>query len=187
MDKPRSLSGDTLGYVLQDVERLAVQAQTYRQLFGTEDGIRAVNAVAQMTFGVIQKSLQETMLLGVTRILLDPPAFGKNENLGLHSVILYGSDENDPLRKRLADLKERFKEFKTLRNKLYAHRDMIMVNAVAYRRQPSEDGIRDIDVLEAIDEVVALWKDYFRRDGASMEISSNNDVSDLINALNSKI
>ena len=88
-----------------DVERLSQIAHVYWELYGSALGKKVVNVVGATTFNIIQKALQEALVMGVAR-LLDPPTTGPHDNMHLELLIQSGRDESNAFKARLNSIKD---------------------------------------------------------------------------------
>ena len=203
----RPLGLELLFNIWSDVERLVHDAYVYRTLYGTDLGKEVVNRIAPHTFQVILQALRTTLVVGVTRLLIDPPTDkrGNRENLSLKRLVLPKDtlgDNGDRLTTQLEAIQDKYSDIKLVRDKIFAHRDAETVQEMVnrFRRQlenrnpPQDDTIKqysfldctDIDVLDAVDEIrdffSACWRANFPR-GDPFVPRDITDVTELLDAL----
>jgi len=97
----------------------------YMKLFSNEDNIELMNTFCGGCFQVIQNSMNNEMILLLSR-MLDSEKMGNNENLVLESLNIYLDDKDkNNFKKCLSDLRTLLSDckLKSTRNKRLAHSD----------------------------------------------------------------
>jgi hypothetical protein len=111
---------------------LATELTLYNQLFVNPDAIELLNQTAPMVFSSYQRSLLNTIYMGISRIL-DPAKNGKGNDSNLSFKFLVEElalTDHEKLSELLANTLETFTStgLKKYRNKVMSHNDLQTIN-----------------------------------------------------------
>ena len=130
----------------------------YQQLFGSEARVALVNDSGGHLFHVLQQSMLDRFLLGLSR-LTDPAKTGKHANLSL-AALVEEIGEQPGLQDRLTDLLSHLEKsvavMREHRNKRVAHSDL----AALTDPQAALQGYKIADIEGALNQVAVFLNSY---------------------------
>lgn len=130
----------------------------YQQLFGSEERVALLNDSGGHLFHVLQQSMLDRFLLGLTR-LTDPAKMGKNANLSL-AALVEEVDHQPELQDRLAHqlglLDKSVAALREHRNKRVAHADL----AALTDPEAALQGYKITDIEGALNQVAEFLNSY---------------------------
>ena len=159
----KALGFVTIQIVQKDLLRLAAQEQTFRELFGSENSEKILNAAAPNTFAIIQDVLRQEITLGITRTLIDPAIPSNYKNLGLETIVQRMPGDNQDLIDRIVQLRQKYEPINDIRRKLRAHRDEKTAYDIEYRQNVESWSINDELIFEAINDMKDVMNEITKR------------------------
>lgn len=107
-----------------EVLNLISKRDKFLELYGKQESVDLLNAIAAHCFGYIQVFFNDSIVLSLTK-LLDPSSTGGSKNLVLETLIddIEESEANNKLKELLADIKALSSKYRKQRNKSIAHVD----------------------------------------------------------------
>ena len=191
-EAPLVINSDEEAQIRIDVKRLAETAHVCRQLYDTSLGRKVVNGLGASTFNVILRALRESMVMGASRLLVDPPQTKIHRNMPLELLIRGGCDGSDKFIDRLECIKNKYADISKLRNKMFAHRDR--GTHTKYVNQIRGQDCSDSDIaftkhtdrflLNAAADISKLVRDWYK-EVRDVETATDNpkDVTELLEVL----
>lgn len=113
--------------IKNDILSIRASWEKFLQLFGSEESVELLNFFSGQCFGFFQKSLNDSIVLSILR-LLDPYKQGKsNINLTLETLVVEHKDTriDSKLQTIYSKLKEESESLREYRNKKLAHQDHV--------------------------------------------------------------
>lgn len=113
--------------IKNDISSIRASWDKFLQLYGSEESVALLNYFSGQCFGFFQKSLNDSIILSILR-LLDPYKQGKNNiNLTLETLVIEHKDTriDSKLQTIYSNLKEKSESLKEYRNKKLAHQDHV--------------------------------------------------------------
>jgi hypothetical protein len=150
------LGPDSAGQVVQDVRLLRAYKHILEEVIVGNSEL--LNDIAPNTFGLIEKALVKVMVVGLFRVLFDPQESMGYANMSLERAIKemedFDEDKNTTaLQTELNDLQDKYEPLRTLRNKVYAHRDREAIQAIRAEEPHELDSVNLGLVWDAIEDV----------------------------------
>lgn len=111
--------------IKNDISSIRASWEKFLQLFGSEESLELLNFFSGKCFGFFQKSLNDSIVLSILR-LLDPHKQGKNNiNLTIETLVIEYKDTRIGLKLQTiySKLKEESESLREYRNKKLAHQD----------------------------------------------------------------
>ena len=113
--------------IKNDILSIRASWEKFLQLFGSEESVELLNFFSGKCFGFFQKSLNDSIVLSILR-LLDPHKQGKNNiNLTIETLVIEYKDTRIGLKLQTiySKLKEESESLREYRNKKLAHQDHV--------------------------------------------------------------
>lgn len=112
--------------IKNDILSIRASWDKFLQLYGSEESVELLNYFSGKCFGFFQKSLNDSIILSILR-LLDPYRQGKNSNLTLEVLVIEHKDTiiDSKLQTIYKKLNEESESLREYRNKKLAHQDHV--------------------------------------------------------------
>lgn len=183
--------GSFLYVIYNEIAWLSLKWNEYGQLFAMkETRIELLNQSAPSFFFLIQRTLLESIILGITK-LTDPCNSGKNKNITLNVIPDYINDED--LRKEIqndiSELIPKIKFCRGRRNKIIAHMDFdfrLGTNNVEEIEPATKEKIETVIAsIQSIYNKIGLF--YFDTDTLYQHIRSERGAISLLHIIENGI
>jgi len=155
-DKPAEKCKAVFDQLFQSIAWLHLYWHLYRALYGTSpERFEVFNARTGFVFGVFERTLRNTILLEIAKLLGNHKSVG-NEVVSIRrAVVDLPMPDNDlrkaSFRERVEVLQDKHKAILDIRDRDIAHTDL----AVALKREPL-DGVSRAAIREAVEDCVKL-------------------------------
>jgi hypothetical protein len=112
--------------IKNDILSIRASWEKFLQLYGSEESVELLNFFSSQCFGFFQKSLNDSIILSILK-LLDPYKQGGNNNLTLNTLVIEHKDTeiDSKLQTIYSKLKEESESLREYRNKKLAHQDHV--------------------------------------------------------------
>ncbi len=112
--------------IKNDILSIRASWEKFLQLFGSEESVELLNFFSSQCFGFFQKSLNDSIILSILK-LLDSYKQGGNNNLTLNTLVIEHKDTeiDSKLQTIYSKLKEESESLREYRNKKLAHQDHV--------------------------------------------------------------
>ncbi len=147
--------GEVYFAIYQEVLLLNTRWVEYLTLYGTgNDNIELMNKIAPNLFGIIQKGLEENIILQIVR-LMDPPCSMGKENLTIRRFpeLIQNGKLKEEVEQLICCAKKATEPCREWRKKWHAHRDK---NTVLHPKENPLPRISQQDIRERICDITNI-------------------------------